>query len=233
MKDDTAMNCPIVQSSDGITLVGGGPVTKAELALALRHAPRIVAADGGADSVLAAGLMPEAVVGDFDSISAVARAAIPLERQYVIEDQDTTDFDKALRSVDAAFVLALGCTGGQVDQGLAVLNGLVRYANRRCILVGSRDVIFHAPARMVLEMRLGDRFSLFPMAPVTGQSEGLQWPIGGIAFTPNGMIGTSNRVVARRVVLEMDQSGMLVILPRARLAAVLKAFLPTRQPAVS
>lgn len=220
------MNRPIVQSPDGVTLVGGGPVSKAELALALRFAPRIVAADGGADRVLAAGLMPEAVVGDFDSISAAARAAIPCERQHVIGEQATTDFDKALRSVQARFVLALGFTGARVDHGLAVLNSLVRHGERRCVLIGSRDVVFHAPARLVLEMRVGDRLSLFPMAAVTGRSAGLEWPIDGIGFAPDGMVGTSNRVVARRVVIEMDGAGMLVILPRVRLGAALTALLP-------
>lgn len=211
-------------------MVGGGPVSKAELALALRFAPRIVAADSGADRVLAAGLTPEAVVGDFDSISAAARAAIPAARQHVIAEQATTDFDKALRSVEARFVLALGFTGARIDHSLAVLNGLVRHAGRVCVLVGSRDVVFHAPERLELQMRRGDRLSLFPMAAVTGRSEGLEWPIDGIGFDPAGMIGTSNRVTARRVVLAMDQPGMLVILPRGRIGAALTALLPQRPP---
>ncbi|MBC2833951.1 thiamine diphosphokinase [Paragemmobacter straminiformis] len=224
------MNRPIVQSRDGITLVGGGPVSKAELALALRIAPRIVAADGGADRVLAAGLMPEAVVGDFDSISAHARGVIPAGRQHVIAEQATTDFDKALRSVDAPFVLALGFAGARIDHGLAVLNGMVRQAERVCLLIGPRDVVFHAPARLDLRLRVGDRLSLFPMREVTGRSAGLEWPIDGIGFAPDGMIGTSNRVVSSRVRLEMDGAGMLVILPRGRLGAALTALRPEWTP---
>lgn len=225
-KDSITMNRPIVQSSDGITLVGGGPVTKAELVLALRLAPRVVAVDGGADRVLAAGLSPEAVVGDFDSISDHARAVIPLERQHVIAEQATTDFDKALRSVEAPFVLGLGFAGARIDHGLAVFNGLVRHPERVCVLIGPRDVVFHAPPRMELSMQVGDRMSLFPMARVTGRSTGLEWPIDGLEFAPDGMIGTSNRVTARRVLLEMDGAGMLVILPRARLQAALRALRP-------
>lgn len=229
-KDSIAMNLPIVQSPDGITLIGGGPVTQAELALALGIAPFVVAADGGADRALAAGIMPEAVVGDFDSISARARAAIPAERQHVLAEQATTDFDKALRSVEAPFVLALGFAGARIDHGLAVLNGLVRHQDRLCLLVGPRDVVFHAPPRLELQMRVGDRLSLFPLARVTGRSAGLKWPIDGLDFAPDGMIGTSNRVVARRVVLEMDTAGMLVILPRNRLQAALTALRPEWSP---
>lgn len=229
-ENSIAMNAPIVESSGGVTLVGGGPVSRAEFRLALARAPRILAADGGADRALAAGYRPDAVVGDFDSISDMARAALS-GRLFPIAEQLTTDFDKALRSVAAPFTLALGFAGARIDHGLAVFNALVRHPDRRCIVIGPRDVVFHAPPRLDLSLRAGDRLSLFPMAAVTGRSTGLEWPIDGLAFAPDGMIGTSNRVSAPRVRLDFDGAGMLVILPRARLDAALRSLLgPDWQP---
>jgi thiamine pyrophosphokinase len=64
------------------------------------------------------------------------------------------------------------------------------------------------------------------MAPVTGRSQGLEWPITGLHFTPAGQIGTSNRVVGASVTLEFDAPGMLVILPRRRLDAAIRSLLP-------
>lgn len=220
------MNPPIVQSPDGITIVGGGPVSQADMRLAQARAPVFVGADGGADRILARGAMPVAAIGDFDSISETAKAKLGQARLFPIREQATTDFDKALRSVDAPFVLALGFTGARVDHGLAVLNTLVRHADRRCIVIGPRDVVFHAPARLALHLRRGDRLSLFPMAQVTGRSTGLEWPIDGLDFAPDSMIGTSNRVVAPQVTLEFDGAGMLVILPRGRLDQAIKALVP-------
>lgn len=225
-KDNIAMNTPIVQSPDGVTLVGGGPVSKAEFRLAISRAPRLVAADSGADRALAAGYLPEAVVGDFDSISDAAKARLGQGRLFPIPEQMTTDFDKALRSVEAPFTLALGFAGARVDHGLAVFNSLVRHPSRRCLVIGPRDVIFHAPPSLDLALKPGDRLSLFPMQPVTGRSTGLEWPIDGLDFAPQGMIGTSNRVTAPKVQLQMDGPGMLVILPRARLDAALRSLLP-------
>jgi thiamine pyrophosphokinase len=210
------MNRMIVQSLAGVTLVGGGLVTQAELAMAMARAPYLVAADGGADRCLRRGMMPKAVIGDFDSISPRARAAIPGDRLHVMAEQETTDFDKSLRSIAAPFVLALGFAGARIDHGLAVFNTLVRSA-APCVVIGPRDVVFHAPRRLTLQMRVGARFSLFPMAAVTGQSRGLVWPIDGIDFAPGGAIGTSNRVSAAQVKLAFDGPGMLVILPRAQL----------------
>jgi thiamine pyrophosphokinase len=229
-ENNIAMNAPIVQSPDGVTLVGGGPVSKAALRLATARAPRIVAADSGADRALAAGYLPEAVVGDFDSISDAAKARLGQGRLFPIPEQMTTDFDKALRSVEAPFTLALGFAGARVDHGLAVFNSLVRHHNRRCIVIGPRDVIFHAPSRLELTLKPGDRLSLFPMQPVTGQSTGLEWPIDGLDFAPQGLIGTSNRVSAPQVTLSMAGPGMLVILPRNRLDAALRSLQPEGWP---
>jgi thiamine pyrophosphokinase len=218
------MKPPIVQSERGITLAGGGPFGRRDLALCLSQAPVAVAADGGADGLLQLGVIPEAVIGDFDSISDAARRKIASEKQHVIEEQATTDFDKALRSVAAPFVLALGFAGARLDHGLAAMNTLVAHPDRRCILIGPKDFAFAAPPRLELDLVPGDPLSLFPLGRVSGQGTGLEWPIAGLAFAPDGQIGTSNRVVARRVTLAFDRPGMLVILPRRRLDAAIRGL---------
>jgi thiamine pyrophosphokinase len=221
------MKSKIVQSTRGITLAGGGPFGPRDLKLCLSRAPVAVAADGGADRMLRLGVMPEAVIGDFDSISDAARSRIPDADQYLVPEQSTTDFDKSLRGIVAPFVLALGFAGARLDHGLAAMHTLVSHPHQRCILLGPSDLAFAAPARLELSLAPGEPLSLFPMAPVTGRSEGLEWPIKGLSFSPAGQIGTSNRVVARRVVLEFDGPGMLVILPRRRLDAAIRALVPS------
>lgn len=219
------METPIVHSLHGVTLVGGAPVSRAALEGALRLAPTLVAADGGANRILALGHVPQTVVGDFDSISPAARVAFAA-RLHEVSEQETTDFDKALRLVAAPFVIALGFSGARADHGLAALNTLARHPGRRCLILGARDVMFLAPRALTLRLPVGSRLSLFPLGPVTGESEGLRWPIGGIGFAPDGRVGTSNEVSAPKVVLRFDSARMLVILPRVRVAAVLDALLP-------
>ncbi len=220
------MNLCIVDSPDGVTLVGGGPVQARLLGMALRRAPVLVAADGGADRALAAGHVPVAVIGDFDSLSAEARRRIPPDRQHRITEQETTDFDKALRSIAAPFVLALGFAGARIDHSLAVFNTLLRHPGRVCIVLGAEDAVFLCPPDLTLRLPVGDRLSLFPMGAVRGTSDGLRWPIDGIALAPDGLIGTSNAVSAPTVRLRVDAARLLVILPRRRLDAVLDALLP-------
>lgn len=218
----------IVNSPDPVTLLGGGEATAVELAEALSLASCLVAADGGAALALSAGHMPQAVIGDMDSLPHTTRSAIPPERLHPIPEQDSTDFDKALRSISAPFVLGLGFLGLRVDHQLANFSVLVQRLHPPCLLLGAHDVIFAAPPDLDLTFDLApfSRVSLFPMAPVTGWSDGLEWPISGIPFAPAGRIGTSNRAVQARVTLRFDAAGMLVILPRAALVSALAVLQP-------
>ena len=219
------MNQPLVQSSQGITLVGGAPCRKQELMAALKAAPVLVAADGGADRALELGLRPQAVIGDLDSLSTRARAEMSSHELHVVSGQDDTDFDKALKAVEAPLLLGVGFLGGRIDHTLAAMSTLVRHAGRPCILLGARDVVLAAPTgRIGFDLVPGDRFSLYPLCAAPGESCGLRWPIAGLDLRPDGMIGTSNEVVARRVELRFERPGMLVILPRNRLGAAIKAW---------
>lgn len=209
----------IVHSVFGVTLLGGGEVKAECLSEALTIAPLLVAADGGANRALALGLMPVAVIGDFDSISAAALAAIAPQSLHRIVEQESTDFDKCLTHVTAPFFLALGFGGGRLDHTLAAMNVLTRHPGRRVLLVGAEDVVFLAPPKLTLVLEPGTRLSLFPMAPVTGRAQGLRWPLEGEAFTPAGRIGTSNEATG---VVRLSLAGpMLVVLPRACLRQAL------------
>ena len=216
------MNEIIVQSTAGVTLAGGGGFSHKMLDIARRVAPTVVAADGGADRLLALGCVPQAVIGDLDSISARARARLG-ERLFPIAEQETTDFAKALRAVTAPFVIGIGFSGGRLDHTLAALNALVVQHDRRCLLLGGRDVTFLAPREFEISLPIGARLSLFPRGPVRGTSEGLRWPLQDLGFSPGGMIGTSNEVTGP-VRMRFDADLMLVILPRSAMARALDAF---------
>ncbi len=222
----------IVESYGGVTLAGGAPFSRRDLARAQRFAPCLVAADGGADRLLRLGAEPQAVIGDLDSISPQARLRLA-GRLFPVEEQVTTDFDKALRHIAAPFVLGLGFMGGRADHGLAVLSALVRHSDRRCLILSGSDVTFLSPPNLSLRLPIGCRMSLFPMGPVSGESRGLRWPIAGLQFAPDGMIGTSNEVCAPEVHLSFDAAKMLVIVPIRCLLAVLdglglQAHVPAR-----
>lgn len=214
----------IVHALETVTLIGGGSVSPFVLNRALALAPQVVAADGGAGVAIEHGLEPLAVIGDLDSLDPETRARLQPDRVYQISEQDSTDFDKALGRIHAPMVLGVGFTGKRMDHYLAVLNSLVRHPAQRCLILGDEDFVFLAPPRLRLDLPQGSVVSLFPMAEVTGRSEGLEWPIDDIAFAPDGRVGTSNRAVGP-VRLEFDAPGMLVILPLSALEGTVTALM--------
>jgi thiamine pyrophosphokinase len=221
----------IVHSSDPVTLVGGADIRLSDLTNALSLAPGLVAADGGADHLLQGGLQPQAVIGDMDSISGPARAAFAPVLHRVAE-QETTDFDKALRHIAAPLVIALGVTGGRFDHELAALHVLLRHPDRRCVVLGSESLTVLCPPELALNLAPGAVLSLFPMGPLRCGSSGLRWPTDGLDFAPATIIGTSNEATGP-VTLTPDAPAMLLILPAGALAETVRALLaaPAQWPA--
>jgi thiamine pyrophosphokinase len=196
-----------------VTLVGGGPVAPARLAASLRLAPEAVAADGGADVVLPAPHDWRAVIGDMDSIRGAAALRARGVPVHEVGEQDSTDLEKCLYSVEAPLFLGLGFLGGRLDHHLAAMSALVKYPDRAVVLIGGQDVCFLCPPEFALEVEAGTRVSLYPMGPVKGLvGEGLRWPVAGLEMAPHGRIGTSN-VATGPIRLAFDAPRMLVILP--------------------
>ena len=206
------MNEPIVLSQEPVLLVGGAHGDNAQLLSLLDEVHTVVAADSGADWLRSVGRLPDALVGDLDSVSEETLAAMPPEAVHRIAEQDSTDFDKAIRSVSAPLILGIGFLGGQVDHLLAAMTVMSRYPDRAIVLVGERDVIAHLPPRIELPLAAGTRVSLYPMRLVQGVSTGLHWPIDGLDLSPGGRVGTSNRADGP-VSLSVQAPGLLVILP--------------------
>ncbi|MEL0436187.1 thiamine diphosphokinase [Phycobacter sp. K97] len=213
----------IVDEAGPVTLVGGGHLEEGDLNEALSLAPTLVAADGGAAAALARGHVPCAVIGDFDSLPAETQTRLPRDVLHHVAEQNSTDFDKALRSIRAPVVLGAGFLGARVDHQLAAFHTLIQPGRSPCILIGANELVFHLRRRISLPMQAGDVVSLFPMQPVTGRSGGLVWPIDGLDLCPTSRIGTSNRAEGE-IWVEADGPGLLGIVPRRYLPALMRAI---------
>ena len=206
-----------------ITLVGAAPLAEDVLRFALNFAPKAIAADGGVNHLRALGVDPLAVIGDMDSVALEHQQLWERNLFFPIAEQDSTDFEKSLARLAAPMIFGVGFLGGRFDHALAAQTVLVRYPDRKCILLGSEDIVFLAPSRLSLDLPLETRLSLFPMAPVKILSEGLYWPTHGLTFQPDGQVGTSNKV-SGLLRLQPQKAKMLVILPRLHLAQVAAAL---------
>jgi thiamine pyrophosphokinase len=175
------------------------------------------------------GLRPVAVIGDFDSLTDTARAALDPASLHHVPDQDTTDFEKCLTRIAAPLILGLGFTGARSDHALAVMNTLVRHPDPPCLILSRDDAAFVAPTDLALDLPPGTRVSLFPMAAMRATSTGLRWPVDAVDFAPDRQIGTSNEATGP-VRMSFSARRMIVILPRRCLPAVIRAIAPPSSP---
>lgn len=209
---------------ENVTLLGGGELAEGTVSELMTLAPNLVACDGAAAQALRLGIRPARVIGDLDSLDDSTRVALDPATVVEIAEQDSTDFDKALRTTEAPLILGAGFMGGRLDHELACYNALVRRPEKRCILVGDVDICFHAALPVSLALPPGCRVSLFPMAAVAVRATGLEWSFERLELAPWGKVGTSNRAVADKVEIVPDGPGLLVILPRSVLRAAIDAL---------
>ncbi|SFZ80885.1 thiamine pyrophosphokinase [Devosia enhydra] len=212
-----------------LVVVGAGDVDLALLDELRAAGGKIVAADGGADILEGAGIAPEAIIGDFDSV-ADPFGWLGRSRLIKIAEQDTTDFEKVLYSTRAPVTVALGMTGGRLDHTLAALDVAGRYAAERfIIIVDAEDLALALSGPFGHEVAPGERVSVHPLGPIRfRRSTGLKYALNGLQLAPVGRGGTSNSATkgAFTVVPEEDETApWLLILPRRYLMGLIERLL--------
>jgi thiamine pyrophosphokinase len=180
-----------------LVIVGGGEVDIGLLAGLHARGDAIIAADGGAEHCAQAGIVPEAIIGDMDSL-VDKKKWIGKTRLIEIPEQETTDFEKCLYSTKAKVAIVLGVIGGRLDHTLAATDVLARYGRQRdIIMMGEEDLVVVVAGDFRFEVEPGARVSIHPLGQVTfACSKGLQYPLDGVELAPGLRTGTSNKAVA-------------------------------------
>ncbi|MCC7364675.1 MAG: thiamine diphosphokinase [Dehalococcoidia bacterium] len=154
----------------------------------------LVAADGGVDKALAAGVTVDAVVGDLDSVSDDARGRVHPSRLHRIHDLDTTDLQKAILfclARGAARVDVLAAGGGRADHALANLSVIPLFRGKADVRI--HDDLFEVSlvdGEAVVDARPGTVVSLVAVSPCEGvTTHGLRWDLHDypLRFSPYGV----------------------------------------------
>lgn len=183
------------------TILLGGDLTVTPRLLAQVEGSRAIAADRGMTHAEALGLTVELWVGDFDSADAAMRARYPeVPRETHPAEKNATDGDLAVMAALARgadeFVLA-GGFGGQSDHlighfGLTLK--LARDGKRAFLTSGHEEAWPLLPGRAVIDAPAGSRFSVLPLADLSGLDlGGVKWPLAG-ADVPVGSSRTLSNV---------------------------------------
>lgn len=200
-------------------IVLGGDAPGGELlARCMREADLTIAADSGLAAFDAAGLAPDLIVGDMDSVppDVLARYAqrVPQHRLNCIKD-DTDGVDALDMAIarGADTITLLGALGGRLDHALANLMLLVR-AHRK----GARAVILDGQVRIervdgeaVIKDAVGDTVSLLPLGSAQGVTlQGFFYPLSGASLDVDYPLGVSNVVTQDEARISVQHGDLLL-----------------------
>ena len=187
----------------------------------------MVAADGGARFALAAGIVPDLIVGDMDSLGEdlareIERRGAELERHPVSKDKMDGHLAvlaaKERGATAAEFVCAVGGRVGAVFALPHILLAAERLGLRSSAVADwGRMFVVEAGSR-TMEGAAGDSVSVFPLAgPATGVTlEGMGYPLTNATLEPGDTLGFHNELVGGEAEVSVDGGALLVIQEHAQ-----------------
>lgn len=208
------------EQSRVLVVLHGDRVNIDELPLWAAHANAIVAADGGVEHLLSAGISPDVVTGDFDGLVESVRANLPSEILIENGDQNTTDCQKALSMAVERFgatdIVVFGAEGSRVDHMLATLGvALATKARVRVIFDSSIVHFVERGDRWTAPAKPGCLVSMFAFEPtLVSRTSGLKWDAGGLTLRPTDSRGVSNQATSGEISAEVESGCLAVFVGR-------------------
>lgn len=147
----------------------------------LRNAELKVCCDGSAESLNNAGFVPDAIVGDLDSLSDELKNRFS-DRIYIDDEQETNDLTKAVKWCHRSGfndIVILGATGKREDHTLGNISLLAEYAGYLNVrMVTDTGIFFPFLRSCRVKSFPGQQVSVFSINPETEiTSTGLRYPL--------------------------------------------------------
>ena len=166
---------------DAVVVAGGDYPTAKQALQVLHNAPYVVCCDGAADRYIATGRVPDAIVGDGDSISSANREKYA-SLLHIIPEQESNDQTKAVRFLmERGFrrIAIVGATGRREDHTIGNVSLLIEYARAGCEVRSFTDHGVFVPCNgdTTLPCRRGQQVSIFSITAKELHAHGLKYPI--------------------------------------------------------
>lgn len=216
-----------------VLILSGGTIDEATALPEIEkiHADSIIAADRGLLFCSRSGIMPDRIVGDFDSLEEACdtgpellreyrKRGIPIDRFNPVKDTTDTEIalEKALEE-GATRICLFGATGTRADHTLSNLLNLVRLRDRGVtgVIIDSHNrVTMPAGTEMTIcrDSQYGNRISLFPVrGEVTGLSiSGVKYPKeNAVLVQGDGGLFVSNEILEDVCEIRWQSGALLVM----------------------
>ena len=206
-------------------IITGGPIDLgfARSYLSGEGFDRVIAVDRGLNAAWALGIVPDVIVGDFDSADPAALADFRRREHIVWEvhqpEKDDTDTELAIKraaAMGAGYIVLLGATGGRLDHLLGNIHLLYPCLQRgveACILdPGNKLYLIDGERRFKRREVWGTYISFLPLTEeVKGITlRGFKYPLTDKDIAIGTSLCISNELAADETVITL-QDGVLIV----------------------
>ncbi|MEL7564497.1 MAG: thiamine diphosphokinase [Dehalobacterium sp.] len=180
----------------------------------------IVCADGGTRHAVSMGIVPNVVLGDFDSLSPEVKRVLADTRCEFYEhpeEKDMTDTELALRyslKKNPEEIILMGSLGTRFDHSLANIFLLSDVsAHIRIKVINEQNEIMVLKEKLYLQGSPGDIVSIIPLSKeLTGVStRGLKFMLRNETLLLGTSRGVSNEMAGSEAMVEIKEGVALVI----------------------
>ena len=193
---------------------GNFPVNEIPLAY-LKSAGRIVCCDGSAENLIKAGYIPDAIVGDMDSLNESIAGRFQ-DRIFSNSNQETNDLTKSVEWCDERGfrdLVIVGATGKREDHTIGNISLLAEYIRNASVkIVTDTGILMALTKSSGVSSFPGQQVSIFSIDPCTEvTSEGLKYPLEGKKLT-NWWVATLNEAEGESFALKFTGGPLIIYL---------------------
>ena len=198
-----------------LVIANGEPPKKLRLQALVREANVVLCADGGANTALKLGVVPDAIIGDLDSVHTETLVKFRKVPTYQDSNDETTDLEKAIAwAIKAKYdhVTVVGGSGKRLDQAIGNLGVLAKfYPDAVVRIVDDFGELTYVGRALTFEAKKGEIVSLIPLCRCEGiVTSGLRYALNGESLELGVREGTSNVVTESLVSVKVKKGHLLL-----------------------
>ena len=182
----------------------------------------IICVDGGLKYADEANILPDYIVGDFDSVSKELIEKYK-EKDIIIkeldEEKDFTDLEIGIElaiELEISEILIFGGLGGRVDHSISNIMNLFKAGanNIKARIVDEDQDILILEDELKMKLPIGVTISLIPISKEVTEVEthGLKYPLNKESLYRSSSRGISNETISEEIILRKNTGDIIVLI---------------------
>lgn len=177
----------------------------------------VIAADGGLKTLQDMNIVPDMIMGDFDSLGYVPDGENVIRHEVMKDDTDMMLAVKFAMDKGYENIVIYGGTGGRVDHTISNIQTML-YASRRGASIEMCDSTNHYFAITDGNIRINGEFKgMFSVFALGGIAHNVTvknalYCIDNFEMSPDNPRGVSNSFVGKEVTISVEKGSLLIVM---------------------